>query len=133
MRVIVVGVDSIGSRHSRNLASLGHRVLVGDTDRDHLREAATLPGIEAAPSLEGALAAKPDAVLICTPPALHLDAAHQALAAGAHLFVEEPSAPTSAGVAALVERGRRGGGEPAVGSHTRFLPSPGRAQALLAE
>ena len=73
MRFLVVGWGSIGSRHGRNLAGLGHRVQVWDTDRDRLREAATRPGIEAAASLEGALAASPDAVLICTPPALHLE------------------------------------------------------------
>ncbi len=133
MRFLVVGVGSIGSRHSRNLASLGHRVLVWDTDRDHLREAATLPGIEAAPSLEGALAAKPDAVLICTPPALHLGAAHQALAAGAHLFVEKPIAHSSDGVPALIDGARRLGRVLAVGFNLRFLPSLRRVKALLEE
>ncbi len=133
MRILVVGVGSIGSRHSRNLASLGHRVLVWDTDRDRLREAATLPGIEAAPSLEGALAAKPDAVLICTPPALHLEPARRALAAGAHLFVEKPIAHTSDGVPALIDEARRRERVLTVGFNLRFLPSLRRVKALLEE
>ena len=133
MRFLTVGAGSIGSRHSRNLASLGHRVVVWDTDHDRLREAAALPGIETAPSLEGALAAKPDAVLICTPPALHLEPARQALAAGAHLFVEKPIAHASDGVPALIDEARRSGRVLAVGFNLRFLPSLRRVKALLEE
>ena len=131
MRFLVVGWGSIGSRHGRNLAGLGHRVQVWDTDRDRLREAATRPGIEAAASLEGALAASPDAALICTPPALHLEPARQALAAGAHLFVEKPIAHASDGVPALIEEARRRGRVLAVGFNLRFLPSLRRVKALL--
>src|SRR2546427_4647031 len=38
MRFLIVGAGSIGSRHSRNLVSLGHRVLVWDTDRERSRD-----------------------------------------------------------------------------------------------
>ena len=131
MRFLVVGAGSIGSRHSRNLAGLGHRVRVWDVDRDRLREAARLPGIEAATSFDEGLAERPDAVLICTPPSRHLDPARRALAAGAHLFVEKPIAHVSDGVEALIDEARRRSRVLAVGFNLRFLPSLGHVKALL--
>ena len=131
MRFLVVGAGSIGSRHSRNLAGLGHRVRVWDVDRDRLREAARLPGIEAATSFDEGLAERPDAVLICTPPSRHLDPSRRALAAGAHLFVEKPIAHVSDGVEALIDEARRRSRVLAVGFNLRFLPSLGHVKALL--
>jgi len=131
MRFLVVGVGSIGSRHSRNLAGLGHQILVWDVDRDRLSEAATLPGIEAATSLDDALGERPDAVVVCTPPALHLEVARRALAADAHLFVEKPIAHVSDGVPALIEEARRRARVLAVGFNLRFLPSLRYVKTLL--
>ena len=131
MRFLVVGAGSIGSRHGRNLTGLGHRVHVWDVDRDRLREAETLPGIEAATSLDDGLAERPDAVLICTPPALHLEPARRALAADAHLFVEKPIAHVSDGVPSLIEEARRRARVLAVGFNLRFLPSLRHVKALL--
>ena len=131
MRFLVVGAGSIGSRHGRNLAGLGHRVRVWDIDRDRLREAARLPGIEAAMSLDEGLAERPDAVVICTPPSRHLEPARRALAAGAHLFIEKPIAHVSDGVEALIEEARRGRRLLAVGFNLRFLPSLRHVKTLL--
>jgi predicted dehydrogenase len=131
MRFLIVGVGSIGSRHGRNLAGLGHQVLIWDVHGDRLREAAAGPGIEAATSLDDALAEQPDAVLVCTPPALHLEVARRALAADAHLFVEKPLAHVSEGVPALIDEARRRGRVLAVGFNLRFLPSLRHVKALL--
>jgi len=131
MRFLVVGAGSIGSRHGRNLAGLGHRVQIWDIDRDRLREAATLPGIEAAASLDDALARRPDAVLVCTPPARHLEVSRRAVAADAHLFVEKPLAHVSEGVPALIEEARRRHRILAVGFNLRFLPSLRHVKALV--
>jgi len=131
MRFLVVGAGSIGSRHGRNLAGLGHRVHVWDVDHDRLRSVATFPGIEAATNLDDGLAEQPDAVLICTPPALHLHQAGKAIAAGAHVFVEKPLAPVSDGVPALIEEARRRARVLAVGLNLRFLPSLRHVKALL--
>jgi predicted dehydrogenase len=131
MRFLVVGAGSIGSRHGRNLAALGHRVLVWDVDGDRLRAAASLPGIDAAASLDGALAGRPDAVLVCTPPALHLEVSRRALAVDTHLFVEKPIAHVSEGVPALIDEARRRRRVLAVGFNLRFLPSLRHVKALL--
>src|SRR5712692_10842373 len=92
MRFLVIGTGSIGQRHCRNLVALGHAVLAWDTDPGRVTEAGAVPGVTAAGSLEGGLAARPDGALICTPPASHVALACQAVAAGAHLFVEKPIA-----------------------------------------
>ena len=52
--------------------------------------------------LEHGLAESPDAALICTPTALHLQLAEQALQAGAHLFIEKPISHALSGVDELV-------------------------------
>jgi predicted dehydrogenase len=131
MHFLVVGAGSIGSRHGRNLAGLGHRVRVWDIDPDRLREATRLPGIEAATSLDEGLTERPDAVVICTPPSRHLEPARRALEAGASLFVEKPIAHESDGVPALIDEARRRKRVLAVGFNLRFLPSLRHVKALL--
>ena len=95
MRFLVVGVGSIGTRHCRNLAALGHEVSAWDADAGRLAQAVAAPGIAAAPSLEAGLGAGPAAVLVCTPPASHVAVARRALEADAHVFVEKPNAAGS--------------------------------------
>ena len=131
MRVLTLGAGSIGSRHARNLAALGHEVLIWDTDTDRRRTAAGVPGVTAAVTLADALASRPDAALICTPPACHLELARRALAAGAHLFVEKPIAATSEEVPALIAEAGRRERLLMVGFNLRFLPSLRRVKALL--
>lgn len=131
MRFLVVGAGSIGSRHGRNLAALGHRVLVWDIDRDRLRAAATHPGIEVASSLHDAMTCRPDAVVVCTPPARHLEVSRRAIAAGAHLFVEKPLAHVIDGVPELINEARLQRRVLAVGFNLRFLPSLRHVKALL--
>jgi predicted dehydrogenase len=131
MRILTLGVGSIGSRHCRNLAVLGQEVLAWDTDPARRKEIGTLAGVSVAASLDEALAAEPDGVLICTPPASHLELARRALAAGAHLFVEKPIAHASAEVPALIAEAARRERLLVVGFNLRFLPSLRRVKALL--
>ena len=131
MRVLVIGTGSVGARHCRNLVSLGHAVLAWDADPGRLREVGRVAGVSAAPSLEDAFAAKPDAAMICTPPASHVAPARRALDAGLHLFIEKPIASTVAEARPLVEEAERRGRLLAVGFNLRFLPSLRRVKALL--
>jgi len=131
MRFLVVGTGSIGERHCRNLVALGHAVLAWDADPSRLLEAAALPGVAAAGSIEQALATAPDGALICTPPASHVALARRALAAGAHLFVEKPIAHVSDEAQKLIDEAERCGRLLAVGFNLRFLPSLRRVKALL--
>src|SRR5205085_10264553 len=65
-------------------------------------------GAHAYPSVSALLAeAKPDVVHVCTPPGEHLAAAHAALEAGAHVYVEKPFALTAADASRLLDLAAR--------------------------
>jgi len=131
-RFLVVGTGSIGTRHARNLLAMGHEVSGWDTEAGRLEEARrAAPGLRAAAGLESGLAARPDAVLVCTPPATHVALAKQAVEAGSHLFVEKPVAHCSDEVPALLDGAKRAGRLVLVGFNLRFLPSLCRVKALL--
>jgi predicted dehydrogenase len=132
MRFLVVGTGSSGTRHARNLLGLGHGVLGWDAHPQRLGEARrVLPGLEPATGIESGLTARPDAVLVCTPPASHVAVARQAIEAGCHVFVEKPVAHTSEDVPALLDSAKRAGRLVVVGFNLRFLPSLRRVKALI--
>ena len=131
MRFLVVGAGSVGTRHSHNLAKLGHEVFVWDTDEGRLAQATSLPRIRAAHNLGEGLHRVPAAVLVCTPPASHLSIARQALEARAHVFVEKPIAPSSKGVEELLAFARQQVCMISVGYNLRFLPSLRKVRSLL--
>jgi predicted dehydrogenase len=132
MRFLAVGTGSIGTRHARNLLALGHEVSGWDALPEQLDLALrTVPGLIAAAGIEPGLAARPEAVLVCTPPATHVAVARQAVEAGCHVFVEKPVAHRSDEVPALLDTAKRAGRLFAVGFNLRFLPSLRRVKALL--
>ncbi len=133
MRFVVVGTGSIGQRHCRNLVALGREVTAWDPSADRRRQATAIAGVAVRESLEEVLGAKPDAAVICSPPAQHVELARDALEAGAHVFVEKPIATTSLEVPGLIELAVSHGKHLAVGMNLRFLPSLRRVAALLAE
>lgn len=134
VRVLVVGLGSIGSRHAVNLQSLGvseilaYRALGRPLPAD--RE---LPPIVECTSLEDGLARRPDAVLVCNPPSLHIPAALAAARAGAHLFIEKPLAASREGVAELAELVEREGLVSLVGFNLRFHPGLQLVKSLIDE
>ena len=132
MRFLVVGTGSIGTRHARNLLALGHEVSGWDALPERIDLALrTVPGLIAAEGLEPGLAVRPEAVLVCTPPATHVTVARQAVEAGCNVFVEKPVAHLSDEVPALLDTAKRAGRLFAVGFNLRFLPSLRRVKALL--
>lgn len=132
MRFLVVGAGSIGTRHARNLLALGHEVAGWDASPHRIERArAEIPGFVGAAGLEAGLACRPDAVLVCTPPATHVAIARQAVEAGCHVFVEKPMAHTSVEVPALLDAAKRASRILAVGLNLRFLPSLRRVRTLL--
>ena len=103
MRILLVGLGSIGQRHARNLrATLGGnvellayrvrglthiitpdmRIAPGDVEARY--------GLTVFTNLEDALAARPDAVFVTNPNSLHIPVALAAARAGCHLFIEKP-------------------------------------------
>lgn len=123
MKFAVIGCGSIGRRHAENLLSLeAGPVTICDPDPGALEPLRGRTGVKTTECLEEALQARPDAVLICTPTHLHLQAAMKALEAGAHLFIEKPISHSLAGTDQLLEKAEEKKRLVAVGCNMRFHP-----------
>src|SRR4051812_42034452 len=100
VKTALVGCGYWGSNLLRNLASHPQSQLVAFCDgRDEqLNKASALyPGAKAYTSFEKMLAeAKPEAVVVATPPDSHCKLAVAALEAGAHVLIEKPMAKSTA-------------------------------------
>lgn len=135
MRVLIAGLGAIGQRHARNLRALRpdielhayrqrrlRHVVTEALQRDDTRDVESELGVVAHGDLDAALGAKPDAVFVCTPSALHLDVALRAASAGCHLFVEKPVSNTIDGLGRLRAEVAKHGLVAAVGCQWRFHP-----------
>ncbi|MBI2524648.1 MAG: Gfo/Idh/MocA family oxidoreductase [Candidatus Rokubacteria bacterium] len=128
----LIGCGSIGSRHARNLRELGiERLLLYDSDRDRAASLAAAVGAEWVASVEEVLQARPLAVLVCTPPHLHVPVSRQAIAAGAHVFVEKPLSTSLDGTEELIEVAAQAGKRVIVGCNMRFHPGVAQIRAAL--
>jgi predicted dehydrogenase len=76
---------------------------------------------------------QPEAVLVCGPPQLHLEAGLEAAGRGIHLFVEKPSAPSAAEADALAASFREAGRVGAVGLFWRHAEAFQRAARMAAD
>lgn len=98
LRAALVGTGAVAHAHARAVAAYprAELVAVADLSREKAEGFARTYGIAAAyDDLDGMLAAEhPDVVLICTPPAPHREQSLAAFAAGAHVIVEKPPAPS---------------------------------------
>jgi len=90
MRLIVIGLGSMGKRRVRCLQALGVASIVGiDQRADRRDEARSTYGIDVADNLEAALNSTPfDAAVISLPPLAHVQAMRSCLARGVAFFVE---------------------------------------------
>lgn len=123
----ILGCGVIGQHHARTLASLtGHATLVAAADRQ-LERARTFTrdyGGEPLTSLETLLAhPSVDAVILCTPSAMHADQAISALVAGKHVVIEKPVDVKLSAIDRLVDVQRRTSLKVAVISQHRFDPA----------
>jgi predicted dehydrogenase len=84
-----MGLGSIGQRHVRNLLAMGGHELLGYDVRVG-SEGFTAGTIQATNALAHVWAWQPEAVLICTAPALHHDLAVQTLERRVATFIEKP-------------------------------------------
>ena len=91
MKFLIIGCGSIGERHIRNLRNLSvDNILACDTNSDRLYLMKEKYNTEIYKDLDEALKKKPDAVLVCTPPNLHIPIALKAVEHNAHIFIEKP-------------------------------------------
>lgn len=98
LRAALVGTGAVANAHARAVAAYprAELVAVADLSREKAQEFAERYGISAAyGDLDEMLAAEqPDVVLVCTPPGPHRAQSLAAFAAGAHVIVEKPPAPS---------------------------------------
>ena len=109
-RLAFVGLGWIGLDRMRAAAQSGlcEVAVIADPDpacRGRARAAA--PGAAVAETLEAALAARPDGVVIATPNALHAPQAIAAFEAGAAVFCQKPLGLDAAEAGAVVAAARR--------------------------
>ncbi|MCF8482113.1 MAG: Gfo/Idh/MocA family oxidoreductase [Rhodospirillum sp.] len=89
MKFLVVGLGSMGKRRIRNLTHLGETDLIGfDMRQDRREEVEKTFGMRTFADLDEAMADGPGALVISTPPGLHMPYALAAVTAGKHFFAE---------------------------------------------
>ena len=122
MRFLIAGLGSIGRRHLKNLLSLGQRDILLFRSKLSTLPEDELEGIPVEVDLQRALAAKPDAVIISNPTALHLGIAIPAAQAGCSLFLEKPLSNNLERIPELENAIVSGGGKIFMGFQYRFHP-----------
>ena len=91
MKFLVIGCGSIGERHIPNLKKLSSgKILAFDIDSKRLSLMKKKHNVETYQNLKKAYDQKPDAVLICTPPNLHIPMAMKAVNHCSNIFIEKP-------------------------------------------
>ena len=99
MKFLVVGCGSIGKRHIRNLLNLNAGEIVAfDVRQDRLEEVRSEFDVATCDDFAQGIEGRVDAVLVCTPTALHLRYAHFAVEHGLPVFVEKPLSDSMEGV-----------------------------------
>ena len=106
LRILIVGLGSIGCRHLSNTRRLqpdAHIIIC-----HHCRSPQRGTEVDAAAdsvvfSVEEALALRPDAAIIANPSPLHVPIAQQLVEGGVHLLIEKPLSNGLPGVDALLE------------------------------
>lgn len=98
LRCAIVGTGAIAHAHAKAIAAYPHAelVAVSDLSPESARAfAEEFGGPAVYDDLDALLAAeRPDVVHVCTPPVAHRDQSVAASAAGAHVVVEKPPAPS---------------------------------------
>jgi len=130
---LVAGCGSIGLRHIRNLFSLGISPVLAWDPSGAARAFAEEAGARVVESLGVGLAEEPRAVLVCTPPHQHVQAATESVDAGAHVFVEKPISHVLDGVDGLLAGAEKAGRVIMVGYNLRFHGGLQKLQSLAAD
>lgn len=122
--VLVVGAGSIGRRHLGNLRELGlTRLAACDPAPESIAHVELNFGVECFSNFETALEKfQPEAVLVCTPPVMHVTQAIRALRSGAGVFIEKPVSNSLEDVSELQLEAMKRNATVRVGYNLRFHP-----------
>ena len=134
MRALVVGGGSIGTRHLKNLITLGvGPIAVVEPEIQRQAFLCKEHPIVAFETLEQGLEWKPDFAVIATPTHLHVEHALAVAKSGCHLFIEKPLSHTPDGLNELLAVVEDKGLISLVGCNMRFHPGPAKVKQLLEE
>ncbi len=135
VRVLIVGLGSIGRRHLANLRLIepaAHITIWHQRSKRQAAAAAPSPADCVVYNLEDALNTKPDAALVTNPASLHIETGRALAQQGIHLFIEKPLSNTLDGVDELLDLCRQRSLVLMVGYNLRFYrPLQVMRQALL--
>jgi len=131
MKILIVGLGSIGRRHLRHLVALGQTdITLCRTGRSTLPDD-ELAGYPVETDLAAALAHKPDAVIVSNPTSMHIETAIPAAVAGCHILLEKPIAHDLAGVADLQAAVKEYNVRVLVGFQFRYHPGLQKMKELI--
>lgn len=134
MKVGIVGIGVIGSRHAANLARRGDVRIAAVCGRDEARTAAFAATYGAQPftDCEAMLEAAPlDALFVCTPPGVRLGPIAAAARRGIPCFIEKPPARSIAEAEEIAALLRDSGIVHSVGFMYRYTGAAARARQLI--
>ncbi len=131
MKILIVGLGSIGQRHTKNLIQLGVEEI------GFLRREPTPyldnPDLPVFTDIEAALGWGPEVAVISGPTSMHISSAKVFTGHGVHLFLEKPLSHNWAGVPELIRIVREKQIQVMVGFDLRFHPSLLRAKSIIDE
>jgi predicted dehydrogenase len=133
MRILIVGLGSVGRRHLRNLLALGQTDLVLLRSGKSTLPEEDLQGYPVVRDVEAALCTRPQAAVIATPTSLHLQPAIPLARAGVHLLLEKPVSHSLEGVQGLRDAAAQGGAQVMVAYMYRQHPGLQAVRGWLAE
>jgi len=123
MKFLIVGYGSIGLRHFQNLKRLGEEDLLFLRTGQSTLEDQELDSIPVEQNLQGAIQHRPDAAIIATPTAKHLEVAIPLAEEGISLMIEKPVSHSMDGIDELMDAVNSARGKILLGYQFRFHPS----------
>ena len=124
MKALVLGLGSIGTRHARNLKSLGVTDVAGMDPAAERRDSFTAEfSAPAYVSLEAALEQPPDLAIVASPNRFHMPQALACARLGIPLLIEKPLSHSRDGVEELAQEAAKRRLFVHVGSNWKFHPA----------
>ncbi|MCP4594357.1 MAG: aminotransferase class III-fold pyridoxal phosphate-dependent enzyme [bacterium] len=136
MRVVVVGMGSIGRRHLGNLRRLSDatEILAVDPDPQARAWADAHGAVAVFESLEDALLQRADAAVLCTPTGLHLEGLSRCVADRVPVYVEKPiAARVQPALLHVLREADASCCTIVVGANLRYMPGAAELTGLLRE
>lgn len=131
LKILIVGCGSIGARHAANAAKRAV-VAVVDPDRARAQKVAADSNATIVPDIAAALAWRPDAAIVATPPKLHLAIASDLVAADIPVLIEKPISLSLEGVDIVLDAARKKNVAIHVACNMRFHLGPATLKTALA-